>query len=115
MPIQILFVTSKKFVLKSSGIYVVETYLPPVVVCSREEEENLSLLHPDLLSLLRDVLEVIVDHDKDLSVSLLHPDPHPDGVVEDTGLDVVTCQDMAAVMITPTLGCLSCSAVSLTA
>ena len=85
---------------KSSGINVLETYLPPVAVCSREEEENLPFLHPDLLAILRDVLEVIVDHDKDLPVSLLHPDPHPDGVVEDTG---ECCQDMVAVMITPTL------------
>ena len=57
---------------------------------------NFYLLLPDFLPLFRDVLEVIVDHDKDLSVPLLHPDPHPDGVVEDTGLDVVTCQDMVA-------------------
>lgn len=112
MPIQILFVTSKKCVLKSLGIYVLKTYLPPVVVCSREEEEDLPFLHPDLLAILRDVLEVIVDHDKDLPVSLLHPDPHPDGVVEDTG---ECCQDMLAVMITPTLDCLSRSAVSQTA
>ena len=53
-------------------------YLPPVVVCSGEEEEDLPLLHPDFLSLLRDVLEVVVDHDEDLPIPLLHPDPHPD-------------------------------------
>ena len=84
-------------VLSSVGIYIFGTYLPPVVVCSREKKKDLSLLHPDLLPLLRDVLEVIVDHDKDLPVSLLHPDPHPTEAVEDTG---GRCQDMIAVMIT---------------
>ena len=86
-------------VLSSVGIYIFGTYLPPVVVCSREKKKDLPLLHPDLLPLLRDVLEVIVDHDKDLPVPLLHPDPHPTEAVEDTGTGG-RCQDMIAVMIT---------------
>ena len=41
-------------------------YLPPVIVGFREEEQHLPLLHPDLLALLRDVLEVIADHHEDV-------------------------------------------------
>ena len=53
-----------------------QTYLPPVIVGSGEQQEDLAFLHPDLLAVLGDVLEVVVDDDEHLPVPILHPDPH---------------------------------------
>ncbi len=48
-------------------------HLPPVVVGLGKQQEDLTLLHPYPLAVLRAVLEVIADHHETVSASASHP------------------------------------------
>ena len=74
-----------------------QTYLPPVIVGSGEQQEDLAFLHPDLLAVLGDVLEVVVDDDEHLPVPILHPDPHR--VLLLASVTHVTCHVISAILL----------------